>query len=72
MATVQITTGKSKTRPLIGITELQAKTVSTQQVPGGLSTLYYKINIGNLAQGIYKLTVYFNGIENQSIRVLKN
>ncbi|MEO8110608.1 MAG: T9SS type A sorting domain-containing protein, partial [Ginsengibacter sp.] len=72
IATLEITTGKSNTSLLIMVNDMQGNTVYRQQIPGGQSTLFYKIDMGNLTGGIYVITVYFNAIENQSIRVLKN
>ncbi|MDQ6761210.1 MAG: T9SS type A sorting domain-containing protein, partial [Bacteroidota bacterium] len=70
-ATLEITTAKSNANLLITITDVQGTTVYTQQLPGGQSSLFYKITMSNLIDGIYVITVYFNSIENQSIRVLK-
>ncbi len=72
IAILKITTAKSNANLLIVVTDMQGKTVYTQQLPGGQSTIFYKINMGNLPQGIYNVTVYFKGNENQSVRVLKN
>ncbi|MEO6637913.1 MAG: T9SS type A sorting domain-containing protein, partial [Ginsengibacter sp.] len=72
IATLEINTAISNTNLLITITDMQGSPIFSQQVPGGQSKLFYKIDIGNVAPGIYNVTVYFNSIEHQSTRILKN
>ena len=71
IATVDISTGKSNTNLMIVITDISGKVVYKKNFVSPINNIKDDVNMSNLIKGLYIVTVYFDGVEKQSVRVVK-
>lgn len=69
--TVEINTGKNNTNLVIFITDMSGKTVYRKESVSSLSSAKFQIDMSNLPKGTYVITILFDGIDRQSIKVLR-
>jgi hypothetical protein len=71
IATVDINTGKSNTNLMIVIADISGKVVYKKNFVSPISNIKSEVNMSNLIKGTYIVTVYFDGILKQSVKVVK-
>ena len=70
-ANVNILSTAGNTALLVVVTDMQGKNVYTKKLPMISYTTMEKINMSNLASGVYLITVYFNSQEKITIKAIK-
>lgn len=70
-ATIEINTGKSNTNLVVLMTDVSGKTVYRKETVSPSSTVKLQIDMSNLTRGTYIVTVLFDGIDQQVIKVLR-
>jgi hypothetical protein len=71
IATLDIGRTTNTSALLILITDMQGKNVYTKQLSAGSYSIKEPLNMSTLAKGMYLVTVYFNGKEQQTLKVSK-
>ena len=71
IANLEINIGKINTNLMIVITDMSGKAVYKEQFVSSNSAEKRQINMSNLIKGTYVITIYFDGIERQSIKLVK-
>jgi hypothetical protein len=71
IATVDISTGKSNTNLMIVIADISGKVVYKKNFVSPIMNVKSEVNMSNLIKGTYIVTVYFDGMAKQSVKVVK-
>jgi hypothetical protein len=71
IATLDINSGKPNINIGIVVTDMAGRTVYTKRFVSALNKTTQKINLNNLIKGAYTVTVYFDGMKVQAIKVLR-
>jgi hypothetical protein len=71
IATLDINSEKPNTNIGVVVTDMAGRTVYTKQFVSALNKTTQKINLSNLIKGAYTVTVYFDGMKVQAIKVLR-
>jgi hypothetical protein len=71
VATVEITAPSINTDIIIVITDMNGKTVYTDQFVSSSTYVQKQINMSNLIKGTYFVTVYFDGMQQQTVKVIR-
>jgi hypothetical protein len=71
IATLEINAESNNTNLLIVISDLTGKTVYQKQTVSVGKNFREKIDMSNLIKGIYLVTVYFDGQQKQSLKVIR-
>ena len=71
IATVDISTEKPNTNLMIIITDMSGKVVYKKDFVSETINVKNEVNMSNLTKGIYIITVFFDGVEKQSVKVVK-
>jgi hypothetical protein len=71
IATVDISTEKSNTNLMVVITDISGKVVYKKNFVSVITSVKNEINMSNLIKGTYLVTVFFDGMEKQSVKVVK-
>ncbi len=71
IANLVINTAQANTDIKIVITDLTGKSVYTEEFVSSTNSVTKQIDMSNLIKGTYIITLYFDGIEKQSIKVLR-
>jgi hypothetical protein len=71
IATVDISTGKSNTNLMIIITDISGNVVYKKNFVSPIANAKDEVNMSNLIKGIYLVTVYFDGMAKQSVKVVR-
>jgi len=71
IANLQINTSQINTDIMIVITDLSGKSVYSEEFVSSTNNTIKQINMSNLIKGTYIITIFFDGIGRQSIKVLR-
>ena len=71
IATVDISTGKSNTNLMIVITDMSGKVVYKKNFVAAITNVKNEVNMSSLIKGTYVVTVFFDGIEKRSNKIIK-
>ena len=71
VTTLEINTTQVYSKLLLVVTDMKGQIVYKDEITPAQSNIKQKINMSNLPKGTYVITVYFNGVEKQSIKVLR-
>lgn len=71
IATMDIRTQKPNTNLMVVIADMSGKVVFKKSSVSSISKIKNKINMSKLVKGTYVITVYFDGAEKQSVKVVK-
>jgi hypothetical protein len=71
ITTADINTGRSNTNVLIKVTDITGKTFYTKQLISTTANVKEQINMSNLTNGTYIITIFFDNVLRKSIKVLK-
>ena len=71
IANLQINTAQANTDIMIVITDMWGKSVYSEESVSSTNNTTIQINMSNLIKGTYIITVLFDGIDRQSIKVLR-
>ncbi|MDQ6889683.1 MAG: T9SS type A sorting domain-containing protein, partial [Bacteroidota bacterium] len=71
IATLEITTEKSNEPLRVIITDMQGRIAYKKTVYATQNIILDKIDMSRLVTGMYAITIYFNGSEKQTVKVLK-
>ena len=71
IAILEINTGKTNTNLMIVITDILGKTVYQNEFVSAENDVKEAINMSNLIKGTYVITVFFDGMMKQSIKVVR-
>ena len=72
ITTVEVSTGKSNTSLLIMITDMSGRIVYKRELVSSGNDIKEQINMGNFAKGTYVITVFFDGTQERSVKVIKS
>ena len=71
ITTLEINSGRPNTGLMIVITDMTGKNVYKKELVSSFTQVKEKINMSNLGKGTYIITVLFDGMKKQSIKVLR-
>jgi major membrane immunogen (membrane-anchored lipoprotein) len=71
VATVEITAPSTNTNIMIVITDINGKTVYTDQFVSTSTYVQKQINMSSLIKGTYFISVYFDGMQQQTVKVMR-
>ena len=71
VVTLEFNSGKPYSNVVITITDMNGKLVYKKQFVAGLPNIVEKISLKQLDKGIYIVTAHIDGVENQSIKIVK-
>jgi hypothetical protein len=71
IATVDISTEKSNTNLMVVITDISGKVVYKKNFVSPVTNIKNEVNMSNLIKGTYIVTVYFDGMAKQSVKVVR-
>ena len=71
IATVDISTSKSNTNLMIVITDMSGKVVYKKNFVAAITNVKNEVNMSSLIKGTYVVTVFFDGMEKQSNKIIK-
>jgi hypothetical protein len=71
IATLQINTTNTVTTMLVMISDVQGKMIYQKQVPAGNGNTKERIDMSKFCKGTYFVTVYFDGLQKQTLQVIK-
>jgi len=72
ITTLEINKAVGDSKVLEIITDAEGKTILVKELGSVQNTILEKIDMSNLAKGVYFVTVFFNEEEKQTLKVLKN
>jgi hypothetical protein len=71
IATLEINSGKESTNLMVIITDMNGKTVYRKSFVSSVSGVKEKVDMSNLTKGTYVITVFFDGMQKQSVKVMR-
>jgi hypothetical protein len=71
ITTADINTGRVNTNVLVTVTDISGKTIYKKQVVSTTENVKEQINMSNLSQGLYIVTIFFDNVMRKSIKVVK-
>jgi hypothetical protein len=71
VANVAITTPENNTNVTVTITNISGKTVFSKDFVSVSNSVLQQVDMSNLIKGVYIVTVYFDGMQKQSVKVVK-
>jgi hypothetical protein len=69
--TVEISTIKSNSNMLLVISDFNGRTVYKEVISSSLNNVTKQINMSNYTQGAYTITLFFNGKDKQTVKIIK-
>jgi hypothetical protein len=71
ITTADINTGRVNTNVLITVTDISGKTVYKKRVVSTTENVKEQINMSNLTNGSYIITIFFDNVLRKSVKVIK-
>ena len=68
---LEVNSDRNNTNVMIGITDMSGKTVYKDQFVSASGNVKQQINMSNLIKGVYIISVYFDGIIRNSVKVIR-
>jgi hypothetical protein len=71
IANLEVNTDQNNTNVKIVITDMTGKAVYTKEFVSTTNYIRQQIDMSNLIKGVYIVSVYFNGMQQQSVKVVR-
>jgi hypothetical protein len=71
VTTLEVTAPRINTNIMIVISDINGKTVYTKEFVSSSTYVTQQIDMSNLIKGTYIISVYFDGMQQQSIKVMR-
>jgi hypothetical protein len=68
---VELNTDQNNRNVMIVITDMTGKAVYTKEFVSTSNYIRQQIDMSNLIKGVYIVSVYFDGMQQQSVKVIK-